>query len=604
MNTTPRLHQDLSPMAQKGSLSPYGSPTNQFKNPWQQQRSPAVYPQFQMQQSGPLPPPTSQQSLLTPTRGQFNSQLPTTYEYESMSQDRSRKSSLVQHPQRAPAPPPMYLSDDNVCLNDIQRRQSVAAVQTHQNVPQLQPQHFNRRPSMAPQYALKQLPPPQARPVLSKNDLKPVINKTPKFRRASMASTYISPLLALTTEICTTYTLCNSDFHYEMSKNPKRVLTKPSEGKSNDGFDNEEGDYILYVNDVLGVQENKKYLVLDILGHGTFAQVVKCQDLTTKELVAVKVVKSKYAFTHQSLNEVALLEFINKKVDPNDQYHLLRLKDKFLHKSHLCIVFELLSSNLFELVKQNQYKGLNTGLVRKFTKQLLESLCVLKRAEIIHCDLKPENILLISPDKPDIKIVDFGSACKEHQTLYTYVQSRFYRSPEVILGLPYSTSIDAWSLGCIVGELFLGLPLFPGSSEYDQMRKIVAILGEPPSWMIDMGKNAKAFFEKNEDTGGYKLKSLETYCEEKKVQEKPGDKFFHSDDLDELVLKYHMNRKAMTSTMIEKENNDRQALVHLLRGLLNLSPLQRWTPQQAILHPFITGEKFMGKWSPPGYTEV
>lgn len=454
---------------------------------------------------------------------------------------------------------------------------------------------------MIPQCTLKQLPPPHAKPVLTKNDLKPHTNKMPKYRRASMATTYISPLVALTTDICTTYTLCSSDFHYEVSKNPKRVLTKPSEGKTNDGYDNDDGDYILYVNDVLGVQENKKYLVLDILGHGTFAQVVKCQDLATKEFVAVKVVKSKYAFTHQSLNEVALLEFINKKVDPNDQYHLLRLKDKFLHKNHLCIVFELLSSNLFELVKQNQYKGLNTGLVRKFTKQLLECLCVLKRAEIIHCDLKPENILLISPDKPDIKVVDFGSACKEHQTLYTYVQSRFYRSPEVILGLPYSASIDVWSLGCIVAELFLGLPLFPGSSEYDQIRKVVAIMGTPPSWMIDMGKNGKSFFTKSGNE--YTLKSLEQYCEEKNVEEKPGDKFFHTDDLNELVMKYTMNKKAMTSTMIEKENNDRQALVHLLRGLLNWSPIQRWTPQQAVLHPFITGERFTGNWSPPCYAE-
>jgi dual specificity protein kinase YAK1 len=80
-------------------------------------------------------------------------------------------------------------------------------------------------------------------------------------------------------------------------------------------------------------------------------------------------------------------------------------------------------------------------------------------------------------ESPAIKIIDFGSACHETQTVYTYIQSRFYRSPEVLVGLPYSSSIDMWSLGCIAAELFLGLPLFPGSSEYNQISRIVEMLG-------------------------------------------------------------------------------------------------------------------------------
>ena len=78
---------------------------------------------------------------------------------------------------------------------------------------------------------------------------------------------------------------------------------------------------------------------------------------------------------------------------------------------------------------------------------------------------------------PQIKVIDFGSACHEKQTVYTYIQSRFYRSPEVLLGMPYTTAIDMWSLGCIAVELFLGLPLFPGTSEYNQITRIVEMLG-------------------------------------------------------------------------------------------------------------------------------
>ncbi len=82
-----------------------------------------------------------------------------------------------------------------------------------------------------------------------------------------------------------------------------------------------------------------------------------------------------------------------------------------------------------------------------------------------------------SLQSPQIKVIDFGSACHERQTVYTYIQSRFYRSPEVLLGMPYNTAIDMWSLGCIAVELFLGLPLFPGTSEYNQLTRIIDMLG-------------------------------------------------------------------------------------------------------------------------------
>lgn len=78
---------------------------------------------------------------------------------------------------------------------------------------------------------------------------------------------------------------------------------------------------------------------------------------------------------------------------------------------------------------------------------------------------------------PAIKLIDFGSACLEDRTVYTYIQSRFYRSPEVLVGVKYTATIDMWSLGCISAELFLGLPLFPGSSEYNQLYRIIDMLG-------------------------------------------------------------------------------------------------------------------------------
>ena len=87
---------------------------------------------------------------------------------------------------------------------------------------------------------------------------------------------------------------------------------------------------------------------------------------------------------------------------------------------------------------------------------------------------------------PQIKVIDFGSACHERQTVYTYIQSRFYRSPEVLLGMSYTAAIDMWSLGCIAVELFLGLPLFPGTSEYNQLTRIIEMLGYVFFLRLDM----------------------------------------------------------------------------------------------------------------------
>ncbi|KAK3712939.1 dual specificity protein kinase yak1 [Vermiconidia calcicola] len=445
---------------------------------------------------------------------------------------------------------------------------------------------------------------PQFSKCNSVGELQARINTQPPFRRANPEGGFISPLQALTTHLPATYRICNPSFQYESSRNPRRVLTKPSKGVKNDGYDNEDSDYILYVNDILGSEETNhknRYLILDVLGQGTFGQVVKCQNLKTQEVVAVKVVKNKTAYFNQSMMEVSVLDLLNGRMDKNDDHHILRLKDTFIHRQHLCLVFELLSVNLYELIKQNQFRGLSTTLVRVFAQQLLNGLCLLSKAKLIHCDLKPENILLKNLESPIIKIIDFGSACDERQTVYTYIQSRFYRSPEVLLGLPYSAAIDMWSLGCIVVELFLGLPLFPGSSEYNQVSRITEMLGLPPNWMLEVGKQSGEFFEKVHDEFGrrtYRLKSMEQYSREHNTKEQPSKKYFTATRLPDIIRNYPMPRKGMKQNEIEREMANREAFIDFVHGLLNINPLERWSPQQARTHPFITQQKFTGPFQP------
>lgn len=541
-------------------------------------------------------------SLSSQHRPSFSQALPTTYEVDGMNPEHYMQPPQQQHapflpPLRAAAPGPIPYPSQGDYLKEVQRRQSVAVSGGNY----LPPPPFDYMPN-----PIRRRPTPRAKPVRSYADLNPRINKTPRYRRASSANLTLSPLLALTVSLPATYGICRPDFNYKSSKNPRRVLTKPSKPKTNNGLDNSESDYILYVNDVLGGEESKKYMVLDILGHGTFGQVAKCQNLTNQEIVAIKVVKSKPAYLNQSLTEITILEHLNTKVDPNDCHHFLRLKDKFMHKNHLCLVFELLSSNIYELIKQNQFHGLSIRLVRVFTKQLLDSLAVLKDANLIHCDLKPENILLVSPDRPDLKIIDFGSACHERQTMYTYIQSRFYRSPEVMLGLAYTSSIDMWSLGCIVAEVFLGLPLFPGTSEYNQLYRIIDMLGLPPHWMMEIGKNTSTFMNRQEVGGRilYSMKSIEQFNAQNQAHEEPGKQYFQYRKLEDIVMNYQFAKKNMTKLMMDRELKERESLVHFLRGMLNINPLERWTPQQALMHPFITGQDFDGNWTPFGNKSV
>jgi serine/threonine protein kinase len=132
------------------------------------------------------------------------------------------------------------------------------------------------------------------------------------------------------------------------------------------------------------------------------------------------------------------------------------------------------------LVKESQFEGLQISWIKHYAVQILQGLITTHKANIIHCDLKPENLMFVADKKrPNsrLKIIDYGSSCYNNEKFYSYIQSRFYRAPEVILGMPYSNKIDIWSFGCILVELYLGLPIFPGNSMYDQLRKITNILG-------------------------------------------------------------------------------------------------------------------------------
>lgn len=272
----------------------------------------------------------------------------------------------------------------------------------------------------------------------------------------------------------------------------------------NDGYDDEYYDYIVKS----GEKFLDRYEIDSLIGKGSFGQVVKAFDSEEQEYVAIKIIKNKRPFLQQAQIEVRLLELMNQHENELSAY-IVKLKGHFMHRNHLCLVFELLSYNLYDLLRNTNFRGVSLNLTRKFAQQLCTALMFLISNElsIIHCDLKPENILLCNPKRSAIKIVDFGSSCQLGQRLYQYIQSRFYRSPEVLLGLSYDMAIDMWSLGCILVEMHTGEPLFNGHNEFDQMNKIVEVLGMPPPHMLEQGSKARRYFDRFPD-GSWQIKRL------------------------------------------------------------------------------------------------
>lgn len=257
---------------------------------------------------------------------------------------------------------------------------------------------------------------------------------------------------------------------------------------NNCDYDNDQGSYIHIPHDHVAY----RYEVLKVIGKGSFGQVVKAYDHANHMHVALKMVRNEKRFHRQAQEEVRILEHLRKQ-DKDNTMNIIHMLDSFTFRNHMCITFELLSINLYELIKKNKFQGFSLQLVRKFCHSLLLCLDALNRNKIIHCDMKPENVLLKQQGRSGLKVIDFGSSCYEQNRVYTYIQSRFYRAPEVILGARYGMPIDMWSLGCILAELLTGFPLLPGEDEGDQLACIMELLGMPPQKLLDQSKRAKNF---------------------------------------------------------------------------------------------------------------
>ncbi|CAN6253640.1 unnamed protein product [Urochloa humidicola] len=221
-----------------------------------------------------------------------------------------------------------------------------------------------------------------------------------------------------------------------------------------------------------------RFKLIKEVGDGTFGSVWRAINKQNGEVVAVKKMKKKYYSFEEcmSLREVKSLRRMNH---PN----IVKLKEVIRENDILYFIMEYMECNLYQLMK-DRVKPFPESEVRNWCFQIFHALAYMHQRGYFHRDLKPENLLV---SKDVIKLADFGLA-REVSSVppYTeYVSTRWYRAPEVLLqSSAYDSAVDMWAMGAIMAELLTLHPLFPGTSEADEIHKICNVIGSPDeqSW--------------------------------------------------------------------------------------------------------------------------
>ncbi|RAK97684.1 negative regulator of the PHO system [Aspergillus ibericus CBS 121593] len=213
---------------------------------------------------------------------------------------------------------------------------------------------------------------------------------------------------------------------------------------------------------------------LEKLGEGTYATVFKGRNSQTGELVALKEIAldTEEGTPSTAIREISLMKELHHE-------NILSLHDVIHAENKLMLVFEYMDKDLKRYM--DTHGQLEPHVIKSFVYQLLRGVAYCHDNRILHRDLKPQNLLVNT--KGQLKLADFGLARAFGIPVNTFsneVVTLWYRAPDVLLGSrSYSTSIDIWSIGCIVAEMYMGRSLFPGSNNEDQLQKIFKIMGTP-----------------------------------------------------------------------------------------------------------------------------
>ena len=335
------------------------------------------------------------------------------------------------------------------------------------------------------------------------------------------------------------------------------------------GFE-ESKDFKIVINNLIA----GRYQILGYLGNAAFSKAVKCLDTKTNTLVCLKIIENNKNYFDQSLDEIKVLNFVNSNGDP-DEFNFLKSIDFFYYKEHLIIVTELLNDNLYDfydyLLKNKIEEYFSLSRIQAIAKQVLTSMKYIHSLHLIHCDLKPENILLKCISKAEVKIIDFGSSNFIYDATSSYIQSRSYRAPEVIMGCNYDYKIDIWSLGCILAELYSKTVLFMSDSVHSLLARVIGIIGPIPEWMFEEGTTVNGMF----------CKEKLLYMEADAVNDTNANISTTS------VGKKKMHVIVPKRTLLKNRIHcDDENFIDFLRYLLKIDPNERPTAEEALNHPW------------------
>lgn len=228
-------------------------------------------------------------------------------------------------------------------------------------------------------------------------------------------------------------------------------------------------------------QKTISYTAEKVIGHGSFGVVFLAKVVETGETVAIKKVLQDKRFKNRELQIMRMVNHANIIT----MKHCFYCNGEKPDELYLNLVLEFLPDTVqrfCRLFSKNK-EFVPLLYVKLYIYQLLRAMAYLHnpKRSICHRDVKPQN-LLIDPNTGVLKLCDFGSAKQIHQgeQNVSYICSRYYRAPELIFGATsYTTAVDIWSVGCVLAELLLGQPLFPGETSVDQLVEIIKVLGTP-----------------------------------------------------------------------------------------------------------------------------
>jgi len=315
-----------------------------------------------------------------------------------------------------------------------------------------------------------------------------------------------------------------------------------------------------------------KYTVFKDQGKGMFSSVLRVRDADrgNKDYV-VKIIRNNETTYKAGLEEIQHLKLLNSK-DPKKQTNIIWLEDHFDFRNHLMMIFEPMKCNLRQLIKKvGAGSGFNINTVQLYSSQLFKALAHLKHCRIIHADIKPDNVL-VSEDLKRVKLCDFGASLKPDEVeIGDFRGSRFYRSPEQMVGLMYSYPIDMFAMACVLAETFSGRFLFKGDDHNQMLLKHQKLVGAYP---VKIGR--KGFYWKDHfNEQGVFMEAKEDTVTGMTVKRKHST--FPKVDIG-LVLDPKANSR--------KVDNKFTHFKDLLGKMLHLDPSKRMIPEQGVVHPF------------------